>query len=247
MLLLNSMDIIAKKLTIAGFKEYVEKFDFGSIPPDKIVLHHTAKPTLDQWKGLPSLYAIKNFHEGKGWSANPHIFIAPDGIWLSTPMDKIGIHAGDGNATWERAGKTYGGYRRPWGAKLKGYSIGIEVVGLYDSERWPDNVKNKTFATLKFLMKRLGLKNDDIKFHRDYSTKTCPGSAIKKDWIFRELERYDDNGLYKPEVSIKEPSKWAEEAWNWAKENHLCDTTDPQEKITAEFLITMLYNSRKIK
>jgi len=229
------MKILAKKYSIAEFKDYVEKFNFGKIPPDKIVLHHTWKPTKATWKGEVTLFGIKNYYEKKGWKSGPHLFIADDGIWLFTSMYDVGTHAGAGNST-----------RSKWG-RLKGYSIGIEVVGDYDTGRWEGKTKSNTFAAIKFLMKQLNLKNDDVQFHNEFSSKTCPGSAIKKDWIFRELQRYDEDGIYKPEVSTAEPSKWAEEAWNWAKENHLCDTTDPQEKITAEFLMTMIFNSRKIK
>jgi len=225
------MNILAQKLSVGEFKEYVDKFNFGSIPPDKIVLHHTWKPTREDWKGAVTLYGIKSYYERLGWKSGPHIFIADDGIWLFTSMYDVGTHAGKGNST-----------RSKWG-RLTGYSLGIEVVGNYDTERWEGKTKHNTFAALKFLTKRLKLRNDDILFHSEFSAKTCPGSAIKKDWIFRELERYDEEGLYRPPVSERKPSVWAKEAWDWAKKNHLCDTTDPQEKVTAEFLITMLYNS----
>jgi len=186
------MDIIGRKLTLKEFNEYVSTKNFGTIPPDRVVLHHTWRPTLKSWSGKLTIEALKKFYERKGWTAGPHLFIAPDGIWLFTDMYEVGIHAGEGNATYV-------------GGKLVGYSIGIEVVGTYDKKLWSGIVKQMTLGVISSLQKTLKFKNEKIEFHRDYSTKTCPGSAITKSWVLNELHKYNDQST--PSEGEKEKIK----------------------------------------
>jgi N-acetylmuramoyl-L-alanine amidase CwlA len=108
---------------------------------------------------------LQSYYQGKGWRAGPHLFIAEDGIWLFTPMNKTGIHAGRGN------------YR----------SIGIEVVGDYDTQKWDGATKKNAIGAIRALSGRLDINNEAIKFHRDYSSKSCPGHSITKEWLFSQL------------------------------------------------------------
>lgn len=165
------MKILAKKLSLKEFEEYVNKKDFGVLPPTFLVLHHTWRPTKEQWQGATSISGLKSYYEGLGWSAGPHLFIAEDGIWLFTDMYDVGIHAGAGNGTLKT-----------------GYSIGIEVVGNYDGEVWSGETYSNTVGAIKVLQEKLKISDDKIKFHRDYSSKTCPGSAITKEWVFQQLK-----------------------------------------------------------
>lgn len=185
------MKIIGKKLTIDEFKKYVKDKDFGSIPPSKIVLHHTWKPTKDSWDGEKTIRELKSYYEGKGWSAAPHLFVAEDGIWLFTDMYDVGIHAGEGNAEWQK--KSTGYTYRGWGDNFEDYdllwySIGIEVVGNYDNKVWSGKTYENAVAVIKILIDELDIKEKDLKFHRDYSNKTCPGKAITKKWVKEQLE-----------------------------------------------------------
>lgn len=220
------MNIIGKKLNQPEFEKYVKEKDFGKIPPSKLVVHHTWRPDIKDWKGEISLYGIKNYYESKGWKAGPHLFIAEDGIWLFTDMYDVGIHAGKGNA----------GYK--WG-RLDWYSIGIEVVGDYDTKKWDGHTKSNALFAIKTLRNKLSIPNDNIKFHRDYSTKTCPGAAITKEWLFTELAKLDN----KPQSETV--AKWAMESWQWFRDNHFADTTRPEETVTAEWTAVMLHKLYK--
>lgn len=162
------MDIINKRLTLHEFQVYVKGYDFGPILPSKLVLHHTWHPTKESWAGERTIGGLKRYYEGKKWKVGPHIFVADDGIWLFSPMRKDGIHAG----------------------KLNKHSIGIEVVGDYDSEKWSGQTKQNAIGTIKILMDRLSLKENGLFFHRDASPKSCPGWAIKKEWLFDELKNF---------------------------------------------------------
>jgi len=177
------MDIIGKCLTADEFKDYVSTKYFGVLSPNKIVLHHTYIPNLSQWNGLKSILGMQKVYEGKGWTTGPHLYIAPDGIWLFTDMSKNGTHAGKGN----------------W------LSIGIEMVGDYRFEKPTGIVWELTKYVITILNERLKLKSEDIKFHRDYSATECPGGAVQKDWVIEELKEYN---LLPPDRSfVKIPTK----------------------------------------
>ena len=165
------MKIINKRLSLAEFETYVNKKDFGRLPPTFLILHHTWKPTAAQWKGQKSIDGLKNYYEGKGWTSAAHLFISDDGIWLFTDMYDVGIHAGAGNGT----------------AKT-GYSVGIEVVGDYDKEVWSGETKKNTVGAIKVLLTKLNIPESKIMFHRDFSPKTCPGTAITKEWVINQLK-----------------------------------------------------------
>ncbi len=111
---------------------------------------------------------MKKHYERKGWKAGPHLFIANDGIWLFSPMRKDGVHA----------------------SRLNRRSIGIEVVGNYNSEVWSGRTKSNALGVIMTLLNRLVLAENDIYFHRDVSTKSCPGKVISKEWLFYELAAF---------------------------------------------------------
>jgi hypothetical protein len=170
--------IIGRRLSIAEWLTYVASYDFGRLPPDRLVLHHTWKPTETDWKGERSVLALQRFYKGKGWTAGPHIFAAPDGIWLFTPLCDVGIHAGSGNS----------GNRN---GRLAWYSVGLEMVGNFDVVRPSGAVWENAKAVMGGLCKRFGKSPEQaISFHRDYSTKTCPGTAVTKPWVFAEVNAW---------------------------------------------------------
>lgn len=172
------MNIVNRKLSLSDFKAYISSFNFSPLNPTKIVLHHTWRPTVEQWQGQRSINGLKTFYEGKGWSAGPHLFIGEDGIWLFTPMNQTGIHASEGN------------YK----------SIGIEIVGDYDKAVWQGEIKKNVVGVVKALMEKLRIKDDMIKFHRDYSTKTCPGTAITKEWVLTLLHESSEDPMKRKEL-----------------------------------------------
>jgi len=230
------MEIINKRLTREEFTEYLRGKDLGILPPNEVVVHHTWKPTIAQWQGERSILGLKRYYEGKGWPAGPHIFVAEDGIWLFTDIYDVGIHAGTGNAVWDKNGKKIGGYKVA-GAKLESYSIGIEVVGNYDNKVWEGETKKNALHVIRELKKKLDIGNSKVTFHRDYASyKSCPGWAITKEWLFNELK--DD-----PEVIVKpehKPSPWAKEAWNKAYDKGVFNGEYPQSPVTREQLAVIL-------
>jgi len=161
------MKIINRCLSKKEFAEYIKgKKQTRKI--DKIVLHHTWD-TIKQWqKGEVSCDYYKKMYEEKGWESGPHLFVAPEGIWLFTDINIQGTHANEGN-------------RR---------SIGIEMVGRYDRKLPSGKVLGNTKAILKVLLKKFNLKPENIHFHREYNPKkSCPGKAITKNWVRSEIKQ----------------------------------------------------------
>lgn len=212
--------IINRCLTLHEFKDYVSVYDFGSRPAKKLVIHHTWRPTKERWAGVRSIQGLKTYYEGKGWPAGPHLFIAEDGIWLFSPMNQDGIHA----------------------TSLNPGSIGIEVVGDYDQEVWSGRTKENALGSLKLLTSKLNLKETDIYFHRDVSSKTCPGTSITKEWLIAEVKQF----RFLPQIPKSVPSgilnisapvpdqpppslmipMWAVEAVSWVKQHQLFEIKD---------------------
>lgn len=195
---------IGQALDIAGFAAYVASYRFGTIPPEYVVLHHTANPDAS-WAPLSSnpgtkwdrgetgmnvpqirikrqgqLDAIQRYYASLGWSAGPHLFIDERWIWLMTPMYDVGIHAKSGNSYRDRSSTLH-------------YSIGIEVVGYYEKQVWPAAVARNVGMAVAILRRRLGTfaleyrpgpRNTpaahlgSLSSHRDYNKLECPGAAI---------------------------------------------------------------------
>lgn len=133
---------------------------------DKIILHHTWDIIEDWKKGRVSCDYYKKMYEENGWKAGPHLFIAPEGIWLFTDINKQGRHANKGNKS----------------------SIGIEMVGRYDKKIPSGKIWQNTKLTLKVLLKKFNLSVKNIHFHREYNpNKTCPGKAVTKKWIKEQI------------------------------------------------------------
>ncbi len=163
-----------RRLSLVEWSSYVAAYDFGPLPPSRVVLHHTVIPTEAGWAGLGSMRAMQRFYAGKGWTAGPHLYAAPDGIWLATRMYDVGIHAGTGN----------GSVKQGW------YSIGLEMVGAFDTGRPAGAVWAHALAVMAGLGRRLGIAPRQlISFHRDYtSEKSCPGWAVTKPWVWDAVE-----------------------------------------------------------
>jgi hypothetical protein len=185
---------VGRALTLAEFASYVASYSFGPIPPDFIVLHHTAVPSAS-WARYPSglvwdanegglneaqikakrlrqLDSIMRYYrDSKGWTAGPHLFIDDRWIYLFTPMNMVGIHAAQGNGWRDRTGLHY--------------SVGIEIVGYYEHTRWPTPIATLVRGAVRALLGRLPKIRAEyvrgpggICSHRDWNKPACPGAAI---------------------------------------------------------------------
>lgn len=170
------MEIDGQVMSADEFVRYVQELDFEPPPPTRIFLHHTWRPTQEEWRGLDSLMAMKAYYEQllwedsegflhEGWTAGPHVFVAEDGIWLFSDLryDGVGV---------------YGHNFR---------SRHVEMVGNYDHGLPSGAILDNTVKALGILHERLGLDVNELSFHRDFSTKSCPGRTVQKDWIIPQV------------------------------------------------------------
>lgn len=157
-----------------------------------VCLHHTAAPSLVMRpQGLLSQHIrnMEEFYKSKGWSAGPHFFTDENEIFGMTPPNLKGIHAVSFNAN----------------------SIGIEVLGDYDSEfhdkgRGLECWKTAAAATAK-LLKWLNLDANysTVKFHREDPTtkKSCPGNRVQKPWVLDLINAFNNTPtVIKPETNV---------------------------------------------
>jgi len=85
------MKILNKRMTLEQFKNYLLELKTKpwQFHPKRICLHHTSSP-VESWQGSGSMLHYWNLYRSRGWKAGPHIFIAPNGVWLFTPLNKRG-------------------------------------------------------------------------------------------------------------------------------------------------------------
>ena len=175
--------------TPASLRTHLSEVKLSNFRPKSITFHHTGAPNLaTRPQGLKIVH-IENmrgyYRDELGWSAGPHLFVDEDQLFGMTPFDSRGVHAVEFNSS----------------------SIGIEVLGDYDSED-PKSGRGlqcweNAFAAGAAILDWLGLPANSatIKFHcEDPSTKkTCPGSRVtlntvkartNKDWVISGVARH---------------------------------------------------------
>jgi hypothetical protein len=159
--------------TQAEFKTYVAGLKWRQWKPQFVTLHNSAKPNLKDWahSGLgkvAGLQRVKNlnhyYQSEEGWHSGPHLFIAPDLIWVACELTADGVHASCYNKV----------------------SIGVEMVGDYATEAFDSGdgakVRDNTVAALAILHQALGIGPDTLHFHKEclHDHHDCPGAHVSK-------------------------------------------------------------------
>lgn len=201
---------VGKVWTTESFDEYLNKIA-APLWANKICLHHTAAPSLAQRpKGLTiqHIINIRDYYKNNlGWNRGPHLFIDEDQIFGMTPLAVKGIHAASFNSN----------------------AIGIEVLGDYDSENPLSGRGNECWETAAKTVNALAkwldipINTTTLLFHRDdpKTSKTCPGTKVKKDWFIKLCQESVGNPVQEPEVDILEsiavvPYLVDVKKWKWA-------------------------------
>lgn len=129
---------------------------------DKIVFHHTSSP-VESWQNSGSMIHYWQLYTSRGWQAGPHLFIAPSGIWLFSPIDKDGRGApGDGNKN----------------------SIHIEIVGRYfDCAPTDQRICFNLALTTYLLIKKFKLKYNNLHNHFEYDPYAHETKFITGPWV----------------------------------------------------------------
>lgn len=180
--------IVGKKFSVQDFAAYVGSLDLTNAPfkPLFVVHHNTSVPTralYDSWQkrnppvSLEQYMAnLVGFYQGQGWQAGPHLFVAPDGIGVFTPLTHRGTHT----PSWNYC------------------SWGVEMIGDYETETpQPDLIDNAVVASailhhaggLSPLPYEIGVRG--LHFHKEdprTTHKDCPGKNVNKaDFVNRVM------------------------------------------------------------
>lgn len=177
----GSPAIIGRRLTIAEWRVYMDRYVFGDLEPSRVVLIGTDNTPelaeLAEWRGGQTIRAIQSSLEAYQMQAGPHIIVAPDGIWLFTPMSQGGQHSLSGDGGMNEDGTSW-------------YSIGVEIVGSYDEDRPAGPTWENARAVMGALSQRLDIAPGElIALQRAFfTTQSSPGGAIDRDWVVAEVE-----------------------------------------------------------
>jgi hypothetical protein len=181
-----------KSYSIQDFQHSLENLVKMNREITHIQIHHTWKPRKTDYNGESTIFGMWRYHtETRGWSdIGQHFSIAPDGlIWDGRPLDKdpAGI-----------SGHNKGG-------------VMFEIIGNFDEgEEKLEGIQLKAVVeAIKCVMKRFNLTKEDIVFHREHSSKTCPGSGLPKDWLLKQLSENTNH------------EDWKMEGINWMYEHGL--------------------------
>lgn len=153
---------------VADFEEYLAILPQPDFKPIGLTYHNTFVPNARQWLGPKSMVSMQRTYEGKEWDRGPHIYLAAgtryDGIFVMTPPNHWGIHAGSCNGQPTRSGlKAFGrfGCELVWDGDVQPFSAAL--VALF----------GKAGAAL---LRYAKLTDPNVVAHRDCMPgRTCPG------------------------------------------------------------------------
>jgi len=157
--------------TVQDFGNYL-----GTLPGSDwsfgATFHNTYIPNISQWRGHYSMLSMQQTYEQKDppWDRGPHCYVAKgapnpdnDGIWVMTPPNIPGIHAGSCNGTEES-------HSGRWG---------VELVGDFQNFAPTVSQLNLLADTIAELHIWRNIRQVSVNAHRDCMPgRTCPGNAF---------------------------------------------------------------------
>lgn len=169
--------VVNRIYTPDGFRAYAEVTNahLSAWKPTGVVLHNTATPNLTQWaqaswqrhiEGLVSYY-----RDTMHWHAGPHLFVAPEGIIVFTPIVTPGVHSPSFNQT----------------------HLGVEMVGDYSFEDFNCcaglRVHNNAVSAVATLCELYHIDSHTMLLHKEdpKTTHDCPGKHVSKQAFIQEV------------------------------------------------------------
>jgi hypothetical protein len=136
-------------------------------------VHHTWSPSHIDFNGSNGIQlqeGMKNYHLSLGWAdIGQHVTLLPDGLFIT--------------------GRDFG--QDP--ASITGMNLGafaVETLGNFDIGN--DILQGEQKSSLLKLAKYFDDKGKYIRFHRENSPKTCPGTSIDKDIFISEVRAIEN-------------------------------------------------------
>lgn len=163
------------RLSLEDFAELLARFPFTR-RVNAVHLHHTWRPRHADFRGHDTIVAMWRHHtEVNGWSdIAQHVTIDPEGmIWLGR--------------NWNRAPASASGHN---GSAVVGPFM-IEMIGDFDvgRDRLEGAQRDAALRVVALVQKRFELAPETLRFHREMSTKTCPGSGVDYAELLEEVRK----------------------------------------------------------
>ena len=164
-----------RRLDLADFAWVLRRFPFRR-RIDTVHLHHTWRPEMGDFRGEATIHGMWRFHTGQlGWSdIAQHVTIDPaGGIWPGRDWNRPPASAAGHN------GNAHSG------------PFMIEMIGNFDAghDLWEGAQRDTALELIALVQMDAGLPHTALRFHREMSGKSCPGSAIDKDAVLKELKK----------------------------------------------------------
>lgn len=185
--------------------------------PEFYVVHNTAN---DASARNEIAYMLKNNNK-----VSYHYAIDDKEVIQAIPENRNAWHAGDGNGPGNRKG------------------IGIEICYSKSGGKKFEEAEKLAAKFIAFKLKEKGWDISRVKKHQDFSGKYCPHRTLDLGWQrFLDMIQNELNKLKGAEkvTDKNKPSKWAKEAWEWAKKEGYLDGTRPKDPITREEMVIVI-------
>jgi hypothetical protein len=153
---------------------------------DEVVVHHTWSPDAGGYRGIATVRGVRRYHMGvRGWSDNGyHVMIGPHGaIFLCRPMERSGAHVAGRNT----------------------HTIGVSFIANFDHDEPEEYAGLATgHQVVAALLERFDLTSRDIRFHREFAPKTCPGLKLSLAQFRRDVTeaRASAEGRHRPKIVL---------------------------------------------
>ncbi|MDR1538775.1 MAG: N-acetylmuramoyl-L-alanine amidase [Clostridiales bacterium] len=211
--------------------------------PKGILIHYVGNP------GSSALGNRNYFENGSGGACvSAHYIIGLQGeILLCVPETECAAHAGKSFApAYNEACKTN-----------NSTLIGIECCHPGADGKFNEATTKSLVELVVDICKRRKLNpNTDVKRHYDVTGKSCPKYYVEHpaEWTALKAKivaSYNSSSSVatatptpapaaNAAANANEPSDWAKDAWNWAKERSITDGTEPKSTVTREQTMVFL-------
>lgn len=184
--------VTIRQHTVAEFADYLRDWRERGAVLKATFLHHTWSPNAAQYKGLSTIEGIRRYHRSRGFSDIAcHAYTAPDGtVYNARPpsTNNCACQYPDKPASaWPTELRRISGGDPNW---MNAYGFGIETIGNFDAEDPTQSVAMKTSLDVLAAVHRIWrIPVERCFFHRDVSSKSCPGNRVTKAWVHTELRK----------------------------------------------------------
>lgn len=170
-----------KRYTLQQYVDYIKTFT-GQVRFSEVHVHHTYIPTIADYRKKENkedlIRAMWRYHtQDRGWNdIAQHATVDPDGyVWdgrslLVPPVSATGYNDADDDGV---------------------HPYMFEMIGNFDigQERLEGAQRRTVMGLTAAVIDLWNLTLDNVRFHREMSTKTCPGSGIDKSEFVAEVSQ----------------------------------------------------------